>query len=553
MASSSRLPESNTTDTNVIDDSPVIPPDEPSLDSFHDYYNPDSGQGTMSTRHPTPSFARPVCLGASDSDTACDNTEAAGGGNWYIRLTPIEQRAPRRDIRIAMILSFTRLVAHGDIQLGEVHKQVAEAFSQALQHWPWLTGRFLPCIEDSSQVMLSYSRRQEQAHVAERIEKGNVNDDLDPERNTSCQMDLAKVRKSLFVCKHDSQGSGEETFPVTVKTSIIDNALVLGFSFSQRMFDRYSIQNFFCKFLEATNGHSFQQERVAVGRWIPGVQDGEANLDLLPCYDWTDNDIQGATPPDQLRQGVVALCPVGVNDLRKCVCDVIEHDEMDGVVLTEDCIFALFWVLIMRARFEEGRITGRDTCRARLVIPGFGHIRFPFKDVDYSGNSTAAVIAALSSTELILASSPSDTEDELPERVQHEDIALAALTIRDALRNFSSKTLSHLGAAKRDIHPVFEKRAHIRATKRQTDTLVFEDWTCYGTGRGAGLAYVRKPCPWYFPCCDDVEEGTVILLPRRSDCFSKEKWHIYVCLTQRDWERLTQDLRGENWLQPEII
>ncbi|KAJ3525738.1 hypothetical protein NM208_g11508 [Fusarium decemcellulare] len=110
--------------------------------------------------------------------------------------------------------------------------------------------------------------------------------------------------------------------------------------------------------------------------------------------------------------------------------------------------------------------------------------------------------------------------------------------------------MSKLCGIKQAISPAEDRLAYDRALKRHTDSLCFEDWTCYGAQYEGYLPFVEDTQPTFFPCQDQVNEGTVILLPRKNEREGDEDWHIFVCLDEQDLAELELILEDEGWWQP---
>ncbi|KAL6402195.1 trichothecene 3-o-acetyltransferase [Ilyonectria robusta] len=450
-----------------------------------------------------------------------------------LELSPLEQSAPRRYIRIAMMLPWTQHESFLGMQLREVHKFVGEAFYKTLQNWPFLGGCFCPSNRDPTKLQLRYPETLDQRELARlvRIQEPAEKDAIF--RGNFYRLPMKNFGKERFVWENDP-GHGDWFPPVTVKISFVDSAIVLGFAFSEVIFDGEFLQNFFTQFTRNTHdvdGKSFR------------------DVELFPFYDWSSGLLERQTPRRRLRCQVLTIESRTIQDLYGMVQEVISTEKTGGVALYEDCVLALFWVAIMRARFQNGTFGPRDLGRVNYYTPGARHTRNPRRvDPQYCGNSTITPVAACSAAELIRATD--DPHDGLPRIMRPEDLALAAQLLRAALQEFTAHHLRHLTALK-EMRDVTEERiAYERALRRHTDRLAFEDWTYYGTNHAPHIPYVEDDQSFFFPCYDHMQEGTVILLPRKGQYWGNEDWNVCVCLDEDDLDLLLHNLDWEGWWKP---
>ncbi|KAF7544031.1 hypothetical protein G7Z17_g10277 [Cylindrodendrum hubeiense] len=464
--------------------------------------------------------------------------------NLTLELSPLEQSAPRRYIRIAMALPWAQHDNFLSMQLEEVRKFIGEAFFKTLQHWPFLGGCFYPSTRDASKLKLRYPENLDRRELTRLVRIQAPDESNTIIRGNLYRLEMETFGKERFVWEDDPE-YGDWFPPVTVKISFVDSVIVLGFAFSEVIFDGEFLQNFFRQFTRNTYGAN--DKPFGVGRRsLPEVIDGKGDMELFPCYDWSCGIPEYPTPRKNLRCQVITLDSRAVQGLYGAVQEVITSEKTGGVALYEDCILAMFWVAIMRTRFQNGRFGSRDLGRVNYSVPGASHTRNLRRiDPQHCSNSTITVVASCSAQDLIRA--PNDPHDSLPRQMRPEDVALAAQLLRSALQEFNVHHLCQLTALKNTTSPIEERAAYERALRRHTDSLTFENWICYGTDYAARIPFAQDQKTFFFPCNDHIREGTAILLPRKGQYWGNENWNVCVCLAEDDLGMLLHNLEREGW------
>ncbi|KAK7408016.1 hypothetical protein QQX98_009839 [Neonectria punicea] len=464
---------------------------------------------------------------------------------FTLQLSPLEQTAPRRYIRIAMAFPWNQQTGILEGQLIDVHRSVCEALFKTIEHWPFLGGVFCPSHHDPTKLMLRYPEHISRQLLSRlvRIQPPAVGGTVYP--NGDYNLSMSNFGKDRFVWDvdpRDDDRNGDWFPPVTIKISFVDGTVVLGFAFSENLFDGESIKNVLNQFAAHSNYLYFRPFRVN-NRPVLDINHVQvADFDLLPFYDWSCNAIEPPTPRRNLNCQVITLSNDVVQDLHGIVVA-----DKNQVALYEDSVLALFWVAIMRARFQNGRFRTGEIARVNYMLPGAWHTRSSRRnDPQYCGNSTITALATCDARDLIGA--PDDPADGLPRIMRLNDFTLASQILRGALLSVSARTLSHLAAFKKTVSPDQERDAYERGIRRHSDSLTFENWACYGPDYAAGIPYAVDQVSYLFPCVDDMAEGTVILLPRRGEYWGEADWSICVCLVEADMDGLLHSLNREGWL-----
>ncbi|KAH7152122.1 hypothetical protein B0J13DRAFT_619703 [Dactylonectria estremocensis] len=468
--------------------------------------------------------------------------------NLELELSPLEQSAPRRYIRIALAMPWVFHMAFEDQQQQEVLDRVGDAFFKTIQRWPFLGGSFRQSETDVGKLQLKYPEDLDMRDLDTMVRMRFI-DMWDCLRLP----DLYQLETSSFGRNRFRWGSApvpERFMPVLARVSFARGSVIVGFSFSEVIFDRESIRNFLDTFIQSTYG-GHDNTSLAQDRTLPVGQTDQANLSLFPCFDWSGCDPERKTPQHALRSKVFTIDIHKVRALYRVVQETIYQNETEGVALYEDCFLALFWVSIMRARFHNGRFRLEEKAHVFYSVPGAENTRLPQTlDLDHCGNTTITAVATCEAMNLIRP--PATHEQELRQQIHIETVALAAQVLRKTLRGFTGTHLSHLVALKRLMDPIHTNTAHERALRRHTDCLAFEDWSCFGTDQAANIPYAQRHKHYFFPCYDDLQEGTVIILPRTNEYYGDKNWNVCVCLAQDDMELLIENLQRDKWWSPSL-
>ncbi|KAH7165871.1 hypothetical protein EDB81DRAFT_878233 [Dactylonectria macrodidyma] len=466
--------------------------------------------------------------------------------NLSLELSPLEQSAPRRYIRIAMAMNWDY---HPEIELqqqDDVYGCVSDAFLETIERWPYLSGSFFLSDIDAGMLQLRYPERVDKRNLGQRVHVRCIAI-WDPAQVAN----LYHLEMSSFGRNRFRWGGAPilDGFPpVTANITFDRGAVIIGWSFSEAIFDGEAIRNFFDAFILSTHGAD-DNRYIDQDRTLPTSETDEVNLNLFPCFDWSGCAIERRTPQRRLRSKVFIISAETVAQLYCDIRRTIYDSGTRGFALFEDCVFALFWVAIMRARFQNGRIHHEDKVHVFYSVPGAQHTRMPPGfNYDYCGNTTVTPVATLSAEDLIRP--PNTHMEELRRRMNLHDLALAGQELRDALQSFRASDLSQLVALKRTTDPVLTLAAHERALRRHTDCLAFEDWTTYSGNLAPRIPWTRDRKACYFPCFDDLQEGTVIILPRKYQYYGHDDWNICVCLAEDDMNYVTELLERDVWWSP---
>ncbi|KAF4950378.1 hypothetical protein FSARC_13212 [Fusarium sarcochroum] len=453
-----------------------------------------------------------------------------------LKLTPIEKNARRDYIRISMALSCPQ-VSYLEIQRSLLYSEVSKAFVATIYHWPFLAGLFKVLTTDTEdELVLLYPKISRPDNISRVFTMDPTaprpGDKLDPDLIYTLPMEYFAKRNSALP-NHNPTQDGPLS-PVALRLRVVGGLLTLSFAFSELIFDAQFIHNFFREFLNNTDGVLAKGQ--VINRGMPERIDSglEAKYEF-PCFDWNrTTEVEEPTPREELEFKIFRLKGIPLHRVRNKIQRLVREEKMINYPLIEDCIFALFWALIILARVSSKKLAANASTNVNIMIPG--HLSTTRREYgpDYFGNSTVAAVASCDVEDLVGPEEEWDDEGEL--FMGCDRLAFAASIISGARREVNKDYMRKLYGLKQAISPAEDRLAYERALRRHTGSLIFEDWTCYGAQFECHLSFVNGREPRFVPCIDDLLEGTVILLPRKNERDGLEDWHICVCLHKWDME-----------------
>ncbi|KAJ4255429.1 hypothetical protein NW762_009424 [Fusarium torreyae] len=468
-----------------------------------------------------------------------------------LKLTPIEKNARRDYIRIAMILLYPQ-TSYLRIQVSTLGHEIHQAFTSTIRHWPFLAGWFKTVTTDAEpEWALVYPRIVRPDDFSRAFATDEVTVRLG---NTLKSHMIYKLRLNCFTKENsalpthnpDQHGPG---MPVALRVKLGNGLLILNFAFSELMFDAQFIHNFFREFLNNTDTvlATLPKDEV-IHRDMPVIFDSglEAKYEF-PCFDWNmTTELEESTPREELDFKIFTLKGYQLHRHRSKIQRCVREKKLANYPMIEDCIFAFFWTTIILARVSTNALADDASTNINLMVPG--HLSTTTREYspDYFGNSTVAAAASCDVEELI--GRVEDWDDENQEFMKHARLAFAASLIAGARRGVNNDYMRKLYGLKQAISPAEDRLAYERALRRHTESLIFEDWTCYGAQFECHLSYVSDRQPRFIPCVDGLLEGTVILLPRKSERDGLEDWPVCVCLHKDDMEIVEEFLEIANLL-----
>lgn len=467
-------------------------------------------------------------------------------------LSPLEQLSPRRYTRLALAIGWNRSDPVASKQVEDIEKCLADVMLKTMQNWPFLGGNFRPMSDGSSKVELAYPPILTPVSLDRKFEVFQLF--ADSRATQEYRVNQTIFTRRLFARETDPLPGGEFP-PVALRVTFIGAVLVLGFAFSRVIFDGEFIHNFIVQFARNTRSPNLYPPRgempdvytvrnaftdlYSIGihtRTIP-----KAIADLVIDESIFRNGDMNNKEGDDAHRGNALICKklqlnaLVVNDLVSLIRPRVEHDYPDFVSST-DCVLALFWVIIMHARYADGRFTEEDVLYLNIAVAQAFHTRFP-RGVrqDYFGNSTVITTAECLAGGLVQLDF--DDEDwDLTPMIHPEQLTLAALSIREAMLRVKANSVKSPRAA--------------QAINHHTTGLFLEDWDRYGTDiTETLLPNVQDSAKTtMYPCSDDMSEGHIILLPRKDQGLPSERWTVCLCLTQEDMEAVMYRLDNEGWM-----
>ncbi|KAF5025979.1 hypothetical protein F66182_1947 [Fusarium sp. NRRL 66182] len=460
-----------------------------------------------------------------------------------MELTPIEKNAKRDYIRISMVFPCP-IVSYPDLQESELRREVWNAFSKALLHWPFLAGSFKNVATDAGAwLTLVYPSVVNKDDIYSRYSMSPIPRVPRKAHHPIYTMPLELFRRDNSALSNHNPEQGAAFVPVALNTRLMEGVLVLSFAFSEVIFDAQSIHNFFREFLHHTGDMGTRGQVVT--RDMPEIIDsGLAYKYEFACWDWNrTTELQPHTLRSELKCEIITL-KANIVDYTRPYIQRYARDNRTSYPMVEDCIFALFWVVIMRARAERHMLKPDEFIHANIMVPGHrstsGRSEY---GAGYVGNSTVSAVANCDAEDLV---GPAHEWDD-PDRTctGYPRLGYAATLIKKAKQEINKDHMRKLYGVKQAISPAVDRLAYERALDR--NSLCFEDWTSYGAQFECHLPFVEDRKPSFMPCMDDLKEGTVIILPRKHELDVTEDWQVCVCLHDEDMDATDFFLALEAW------
>ncbi|KAM0434131.1 hypothetical protein ACHAPT_004076 [Fusarium lateritium] len=483
----------------------------------------------------------------SKSDDGDGNADDTGSHNSdpeviSLDLTPIENNMPRDYIDIAVTFACPR-VSYIEAQLFETERETFRAFYQTLQRWPFLAGSFKVVKGDKGEKLtLVHAKGLTRTIVSRLFKVQQPSGDPCEALISPVEAHLTEYTSDCFF-EHDQDVDNANNFPpVTLQINFKEGLLVLGFSLSRVIFDGMAINNFLRQYLRNTG--SYRTTHSVTSRDMPeAIDPGLDNPYNLPFWDWDKSrDLEVPTPESKLEVKHFYLTAGTVQELRRNIRELDAEAQSSRVPNAQDCVFALFWVAIMRARCETGLLFPSDTAYGHVVMPGYFKKPHPW---EYIGNSTVAAVASCKATDLAGPFWSWNKQSTLVTDLRQ--MARAANLLADAQYKISTAYMRKLHGLKQNLSPTEDRLASDRALRRHSSGICFEDWTGYASYCEAELPFITDPQPSIFACPDKLKEGTVILLPREDKTSGPEDWPVCVCLNATDLRLLEDILSDEGW------
>lgn len=193
-------------------------------------------------------------------------------GPLEMKLTALEQNAPRRYINIAMAFSCHRWEGLEIIYYADIKCQVTKAFINTLDHWPFLAGCFRRSDTEPGKLIIKYQQNIDKRAAQNLVEFKAPERGVDHAYKEVYALPMAEIGKERFPFAESEDDGLDPILPVALTISFVNNVLVLGFAFSETLFDAEFIQLFFKEFIKNTRGTGSQAQGLCVFTvWNAGV------------------------------------------------------------------------------------------------------------------------------------------------------------------------------------------------------------------------------------------------------------------------------------------
>lgn len=473
-----------------------------------------------------------------------------------VTLNPIEQNARRRYTCMAVLLPWRAHISYDQVEgrLNELEDRIATVFANVLLHWPVFGGKIHASGQDA-QLALTYPWT---GSLLRRPDLLRFERDESPERWEDISDDIPEGR---FFCDDGGRGLDGEGVPaVTLKTTFIKPAIILGFAFHQVVFDAVSMGRFRHAFQDlswmeggdvvSTMGH---ESRPQPWQLMTGAQSldrseilGEGGKPgMFPFYNWSGGPV--AQPASRLvcrrvyfKRDVVWATIAGASR-------IANHDNPGAPVPAGSAIASVTAVAFLRVMLQAGRF-GR---RGSPAVPEAFHLKLAswgartvLKNEDCMGNSSVTTAATLRPRSLLrLPDVPDD--DALGRACSRDEIAEVVAAMQRALRAADEAYVCAYVAVKKHVAAADDWAAYDGA---RHGSLAVEDWVRFESN-AVSLSFVNNEVLQVVPAASYATEAKIVVLPRLGSEEPDGDFPVWCCEEPEVMDLVLRRLRGEGWIE----
>ncbi|KAK5993631.1 hypothetical protein PT974_07066 [Cladobotryum mycophilum] len=430
------------------------------------------------------------------------------------KLNPIERNARRQYKRIAILVKFL-----GDVKQQIMAERLAkEVFPRTVQVWPVLVGKIRLSTTDKDGLTLSYpivdNWEEYWKTRNDLVEYTTLDADSTMCKDKQNQVTAAQLDGTFFSPNCNIE-QGDGISPVALKVWMLKQSIVLGFSFCEVLFDNEYIRLFLQMFHEVATDAAAHRETI------------ESRLPLT--WDWRRGPGEKSIPQYEVVGRIVRLAQSVLTPLmRRLRAEISTYNEPVHN-LSQICVISIFWIRAQNTReYDKGE-------------QQFGNYTVPVM-VSYK-------VRSLIQNEDGTAWSLGDSK-----RLRDE-VSRASKTIHEAIRDsVNNSQLATTMLLQRQTDPTMEGPVLEGLVKRRSCGIMWEDWTNIVDGtivddtKWIPESLLRVPT--VYPCVEDMEEGQVILLPRR-DQTGIHQWPAWLGLCETEMEMALAELREAGLLADE--
>ena len=476
-----------------------------------------------------------------------------------LHLSPFDQSIGRIYVRKLYCFAFP-----DSARRGEAVEALHHGISVAVARWPFLTGAVGPAKESPRRnaVDLVYKLDSEGEPVRDILVVKDLSASDLPwtyQQLKDAGMPPTTMKKEKLSAVPEHPKAGETRPAFSVQASFFDGGLILCVSSHHTVFDGDSVRQFLKAFTAAMLDPSKSQsiKEVPFPRRIEYVEgsctDCSGNcLQVLPEFDTRDPAVIDVDldAPRPATARILTFSAAKIETLKAAVSQQLPLvAEIGAWVSTYDCLAALIWVAVVRAR--QHRLGPGTKVKFGMAVDIRSKTDPPLS-VDYFGNAivhtlTASTVAELTNT--MDHDSGIEVETEGESVIDLKTIALAASRIRAAVAQVDKAYVSdRLHVFSRIADPTFTATTYKKALDMPNTGIDMSSWQDQGADLEFGIPGASSK-PEFVRKTFSANEGACNILPRKGGSKGSANWEVLLGLSVSDMENVCSKAELGAWMQ----
>ena len=476
-----------------------------------------------------------------------------------LHLSPFDQTIGRIYVRKLFCFSFP-----DQSMKGQATDALHLGISAAVARWPFLTGSVGPAKHNSRRNAVDLVYKTD--HDGEPVKDILVLRELSPEdfpwtyqQLKEAGMPPSAMKKEILCAVPEHPKAGESRPAFSVQASFFDGGLILCVASHHTVFDGNSVKQFLKAFTAALRT-SQCADSVKESSFPRRLEYSEglctdcrgACLDVLPEFDTRDPAIidVNLTAPSVATARILTFSANTVEALKTAVTQQLPLvAELGAWVSTTDCLAALLWVAVIRAR--QHRLEPFTKVKFGMAVDIRSKADPPLTS-EYFGNAichtlTTATVAELTNT--MDHDSGIDVEADGESNIDIKTIALAASRIRAAvLRVDSAYVQDRLRVFSNVADPTFAANAYKKALDMPNTGLDMSSWQDQGADFDFGIPGASSK-PDFVRKTYSANQGACNILPRKGGSKGNADWEVLLGLSVADMEMVCSKEELGAWLK----
>ena len=347
------------------------------------------------------------------------------------------------------------------------------------------------------------------------------------------------LRKEDLSAVPEHPGPDDTRPAFSVQANFFPGGLILCVASHHSVFDGNSVRQFLVTFAHAIRNpdsvqHAGEQvpKRLDYSATVAAQDCRGASLETLSEFAARPATLTSSPRPPRATTRVLTFAASTIDTLK---ADVTAHVHRiagpDAWVSTFNCVAALVWVAVVRAR--RARVPPSATVRLGCAVD-IRQKHSPRLPSEYFGNAIVHTVAVATASELLDHSSSLDAAS--PDAgISPATIAHAAARIRAALAAVDDAYVKQrLCVFSRLADPTHVPRAYKAALDMPSTGLDLSSWLDQGADVDFGIPGCDPPAPQWVRKTFSAHEGVVNILPRKGGSRGGEAWEVLLGLSADD-------------------